>query len=90
MTSLADCKNLRTLNLSNQSDKAQVAYLAKKLNSQLDKPLQPYLKSSLFCSACGSNKRMFIGRRMPFLCQQCDAKRFSKLESEFEQLVLQA
>jgi len=90
VTCLADCKTLRSLILSNQFEKGQIAYLAKRLNSQLEKPLSSRFESSSFCASCGKPKHMFVGRKMPILCSGCDAARFQKLDEEFDRLVQQA
>ncbi|MGZ8271861.1 MAG: hypothetical protein ACXW1T_11570 [Methylophilus sp.] len=87
VTAIAECKMLRHLNLSNQFERKQLAYLAKHLNGQLEHPLPSYRESSLTCPKCNEKKFMFTGRKMPFLCQKCDSHRFNKLHNEFEELV---
>ncbi|MNZ81016.1 hypothetical protein D3C78_996710 [compost metagenome] len=87
ITVLAGCSNLKHLHLSSQFERAQVAFLAKRLNQQLAEPLTAYLDTNLRCEACDGRKVMFVGRRMPVLCRSCDAARFERHVSEFEQLV---
>lgn len=87
ITCLSRCRNLRNLHLSKNFDRGQYAFLAKHLNGQLDSPLTAHITSGIRCDHCGSDKAMFIGRRMPLLCRKCDARKFSKLEQEFENLV---
>ena len=86
ISKLADLKGLRRLVLSNQFERAQVAYLAKRLNPQLEAPLTAHVETNLACERCGSVKFMFTGRRMPFLCRACDFARFEKLTQEFATL----
>lgn len=90
ITSLAQCSHLRHLKLSNQFERAQVAFLASRLNEQLVEPLTAYVSTHLRCEKCNGLKSMFVGRRMPFLCRTCDSPRFEKLASEFEQMVIDA
>jgi len=90
ITPLASCSKLRHLHLSNQFDRKQVAFLAKRLNHQLKKPLTSNFSVGIPCSKCGKEKFMFIGRRMPCLCKVCDAVRFVKLDLEFTELVNKA
>jgi hypothetical protein len=86
ITSLATIRTLRHLQVSNQFDRVQFAYLAKHLNGQLDEPIGAYRKASRHCVKCGGEAYMFIGRRAPFLCRTCDAIRFERLTGEFEAL----
>lgn len=90
ITSLARCKHLRHLSLTNQFDRTQVAFLASRLNEQLVDPLTAYVKTPLRCVECNSLKSMFTGRKMPFLCPACDAPRFEKLTRQFEQMMVDA
>lgn len=90
ITVLARCAGLRDLQLSNQFDRGQFAYLAKHLNSQLLEPITAYRDTNATCKACGGKKSMFTGRRMPSLCQSCDAIRFDKHVAEFERLMGEA
>lgn len=90
ITVLAHCTGLRHLRLSNQFDRVQVAFLAKKLNAQLAEPLTSYIDTPLKCEKCDVHKSMFIGRRMPILCRDCDNALFRKRIREFEQLVRDA
>jgi hypothetical protein len=69
------------------SSAGNFAYLAKHLNGQLAEPMTGYVPTKLPCKKCGEDKVMFRGRRMPFLCGNCDAERFRKLEKEFASLV---
>jgi len=85
---LAELTRLRYLRLSNQFERAQVAFLAKRLNPRLETPLTASIEASLGCTRCGATALyMFTGRRMPFLCKSCDRARFEKLTAEFERLV---
>lgn len=84
ITVLARCKSLRRLQLSNQFDRAQVAFLAKRLNPQLDEPLTAFRQTHLPCKTCGTHQCMITGRRMPILCPVCDQAKFAGLASEFE------
>lgn len=87
ITKLARCSQLRHLKLSNQFDRAQVAYLAKHLNEQLVEPLSSHIASNIKCKTCNGNQTMLIGRRMPMLCQACNDKQFTRYVDEFNQLV---
>jgi hypothetical protein len=87
ITSLARCAQLRHLHLSNQFDRSQFAYLASRLNAQLETPITSHTEASLLCKHCDSKQVMFAGRRMPFLCRACDRPKFEKLVGEFEALV---
>jgi hypothetical protein len=87
VTILAKCTQLRHLKLSNQFDRSQVAYLAKHLNEQLVEPLTSHIGSNIKCKTCNGNQSMFIGRRMPMLCQACNDKQFTRYVDEFNQLV---
>ena len=90
ITSLARCKNLRHLRLTNQFDRTQIAFLASRLNEQLVEPLTAYVKIHLRCVKCSSLKSMFTGRKMPFLCPVCDAQRHEKFTRQFEQMIVDA
>lgn len=90
ITSLARCSNLRHLSLTNQFHRAQVAFLANRLNAQLAEPLTAQVKTHLRCVRCDGCTSMFTERRMPFLCPVCDAPRFEKLTRQFEQMVVEA
>jgi hypothetical protein len=90
ITSLARCSHLRHLSLTNQFDRAQVAFLASRLNHQLVEPLTASITTHLRCKQCDGHTSMFTGRRMPFLCPACDALRFEKLTWQFEQMVANA
>lgn len=87
ITCLAKCRKIRHLNLSNKFEKKQFAYLAKRLNNQLENPITSHTEVNLKCLKCNKNKFMFTGLKMPFLCQHCDAVRFEKLHIEFGELV---
>jgi hypothetical protein len=84
---LSRCKNLRSLDLSNKFERGQFACLAKHLNPQLADPITGYVSTKLSCEKSGGKKAMFRGRRMPFLCADCDGEKFRKLEDEFAALV---
>ena len=79
--------NLRTLMLSNEFDRAQFAYLAKKLNAQLEKPISACAKLNISCRECGGALYRFTGRRMPVLCTLCDRDRFERLLRQFDELM---
>ncbi|WP_220800377.1 hypothetical protein [Mitsuaria sp. WAJ17] len=87
---IAKCTQLRHLKLSNQFERAQVAYLAKHLNEQLVEPLTSHVVSGIKCKTCDGNLAMFIGRRVPMLCQTCNRKQFTRYVDEFSQLVASA
>lgn len=78
--------NLRSLTLSGKEfERALLAHLAKRLNAQLDKPIVgSWEMKSAPCSKCGRPLHVFMGRRMPILCESCDKKRFEKLTREFQ------
>jgi len=78
ITCLARCSRLRHLQLSNQFEREQVAFLAKRLNAQLAEPLTAYFDTRLACEQCSGKKSMFVGRRMPILCSTCDTSRFER------------
>ena len=90
ITVLARCLALEHLSLSNQFERSQVAFLAKKMNHRLVEPISAGFETNLECEKCRGHKFMFAGRRMPILCRSCDATRFEKLLSEFERLVRDA
>jgi len=87
---LARCTGLRRLKLSNPFERAQVAFIASRLNAQLAQPLTACVETRVPCKKCAAPTSMFSGRRMPFLCPDCDRKRFEKLTGEFDQLVREA
>lgn len=72
------------LEVSNQFPREQYAFLAGKMNLRLKQKIEAFRKSHLACPVCNSEKFMFMGRRMPFLCKNCESEKFSKLCSEFE------
>jgi len=78
---------LRSLKLSGKEfDRAQFAFLAHKLNAQLEDPIPSSLEiKGAPCRKCGRPLHIFMGRRMPTLCESCDEKRFKKLTEEFQQ-----
>ncbi|PUA28860.1 MAG: hypothetical protein B0W54_10625 [Cellvibrio sp. 79] len=84
---LAECKNLKKLTISNQFEKKQYAYLAKKLNIQLQTPIVAAKQASSTCGKCGQKKYMLTGRKMPFLCSDCDKKKFEKLTNDFHEMI---
>ena len=84
ITPLACCTKLRRLHLALRFERKQLAFLANRLNAQLETPITPHMESSLRCKQCDSEKFMFAGYRMPILCRDCDRRRFDKLVDEFE------
>ncbi|WP_329742866.1 hypothetical protein [Dyella sp. A6] len=87
ITGLSDCSQLRQLDLSNQFERQQFAYLAKHLNAQLEQPICAHRPTSLTCEKCGIGKRLVTGRRGPLLCPACDRARLAKAEIEFAKLM---
>ena len=80
--------NLRSLRLSwKEFERAQFAYLAKRLNAQLDEPVVGSREMQSALCKCGSKLHLFCGRRMGMLCPVCNAKKFQKLTEEFENSV---
>ena len=63
---------LKSLTLSSQFDRMQLADLSKKLNAQLEKPNAAYAKINASCRKCGGALYLFTGRRIPVLCMHCD------------------
>jgi hypothetical protein len=79
--------NLRILTLSNEFERAQFAYLAKRLNAQLAEPISACAKLNVSCPKCGGELFRFTGRRMPTLCAVCERDRFERLVGQFEELL---
>jgi hypothetical protein len=76
---------LRSLRLSGKEfERAQLAYLAKRLNPQLDEPQVGSWEMKASPCKCGQNLHVFMGRRMGALCPVCDEKKFNRLLEEFE------
>lgn len=76
---------LRSLRMSGREfERAQFAYLAKRLNPQLDEPIVGSWEMSSALCKCGRKLHLFMGRRMGMLCEFCDQKRFEKLTEEFQ------
>ena len=90
ITPLASLGSLRQLNLSNQFDRTQFAFLAKRLNAQLENKIEACSATNQACQKCGLAKYMFTGRKQPILCRHCDAPRFTKLTDQFLALVAAA
>jgi Leucine-rich repeat (LRR) protein len=90
ITPLAGCTRLRRLHLSMRFDRKQLAFLANRLNAQLETPIASHMESGLRCDQCDREKFMFAGHRMPILCRDCDRRRFDKLVDEFEAMVRDA
>ncbi|HKF50011.1 MAG TPA: hypothetical protein VKB38_21790 [Terracidiphilus sp.] len=65
---------------------AHLAFLAGRLNSQLEKPIEPGQRLNVPCSKCGGALYRFAGYRMPTLCEACDKARFRNLTAEFARL----
>ena len=87
ITPLAACTKLRRLHLSLRFERRQLAFLANRLNAQLETPITSLMESGLPCNRCGSEKFMFAGHRVQTLCRDCDRPRFDKLVDEFEKMV---
>jgi hypothetical protein len=77
---------LRSLRLSGREfERAQLAYLAKRLNAQLDNPIVgSWEMKSAPCRKCGKPLHVFMGRRMGMLCAFCDERKFVNLTEEFQ------
>ncbi len=82
---------LRSLRLSGKEfERAQFAYLAKRLNAQLDEPIVgSWVMNYAFCK-CGSKYQLFTGRRMGMLCPVCNEKKFKKLTEDWERMIQEA
>lgn len=79
--------HLRSLDVWNHNvDRAQLAWIAGKLNPQLEQPISAHRKLSVPCKKCGGSLYRFVGYRMPIVCERCDETRFRKLVAEFELL----
>lgn len=78
---------LRNLTLSNEFERVQFAFLAKRLNAQLAEPIAAYAKLNVSCPKCGGELFRFTGRRMPTLCSACERDRFDRLLQQFEDLL---
>ena len=90
ITSLARCSKLRRLELSMRWDRQQFAFLAGRLNAQLETPLVSHMQSGLRCKRCDSEKFMFVGHPVVTLCRDCDRRRFDKLVDDFEATIRNA
>jgi len=81
---------LRSLKIWNHNiDRAQVAFIAGKLNPQLQQPITAHRKVGV-CQKCGGSLYRFVGYRMPMVCERCNEKRFRRLVDEFERLMTSA
>jgi len=88
ITFLASLPKLRDLSVAiNGFDRKQFAYLAKRLNPQLESPITASKKTNSSCPKCGNSFFFFIGKRMPYLCRSCEKDRFEKLALQFENLM---
>ena len=87
ITFLAQLPKLNRLVLSSTFDWKQFAFLAKRLNGQLEVPITASTKMKMPCRSCGGSLSLFIGKRRPLLCESCDRKRFEKLTRQFEEQV---
>ena len=77
--------NLRALRLSmKEFERSQFAYLAKRLNPQLEEPIASSMEMKYANCKCGGHLHLFTGRRMGMLCPVCDSKKFEKLTEEFQ------
>lgn len=90
ITPLARCTKLRRLHLSLRFERKQLAFLANRLNAQLETPITSHMESGLPCTRCDSEKFMFAGHRVQILCRDCDRPRFDKLVNEFEAMARDA
>jgi hypothetical protein len=87
VTSIASLSSLRDLFIQRQFERAQLAYLAKKLNPQLKIPITAYRETQAPCPRCSRSMCVFTGRRMPILCRACDTGKFERLTRQFEKLM---
>ena len=87
ITGIASLPKLRELSLPNAFDRKQFAFLAKRMNDQLDLPISANRKMNVSCRTCGQSLFHFIGKRMPTLCKVCDRERFEKMTIQFEDLM---
>ena len=79
---------LRSLRLSGKAfERVQLAYLAKRLNAQLDEPIEGNLELKAAPCKCGQNFHVFMGCRMGMLCPVCHEKKFKKLTEEWERMI---
>jgi hypothetical protein len=80
---LARCRNLRALELSNQFETAEYAYLSVALPGTACQHFAPYVPLGV-----GGMKAdvMVVGRRKPFLDSKRDADRLARYVAEFEHL----
>jgi hypothetical protein len=77
--------NLRSLRLSmKEFERSQFAYLAKRLNAQLEEPIVSSMEMKYANCKCGRHLHLFVGRRMGMLCEFCHEKKFKKLTEEFQ------
>jgi hypothetical protein len=87
ITFLASLPKLRELTLSNSFDRKQFAFLASKLNAQLNSPISASREMNLPCTKCGKPLSCFIGKRQPSVCKNCDRTRFERLTTEFQEIM---
>jgi hypothetical protein len=90
LTFVAGLSELRHLDVSSNFERTQLAYLAKRLNDQLEDPIRASRELGISCQKCGERLVLFVGRRMPAVCRSCDSVRFDRLTVEFEALVAAA
>ena len=87
ITLIASLPKLRKLFSSYTFDRKQFAFLAKRLNAQLDSPISASIEANVPCGTCGQPLSYFIGKRTPAVCRSCDCKKFEKLTGEFKDLI---
>ena len=78
--------NLKSLGLSNEFERSQFAYMAKKLNAQLRRPILASRDLHVPCAKCGGALHLFTGRQMPIICKDCNERKFQKMTEQFDQL----
>lgn len=86
VTPIASISSLKDLSIYHRFDRKQLAFLAKRLNSQLITPMSAYIETHVPCSKCNTPMCVFIGRRMPILCRACEPDKFERLTRQFEEL----
>src|SRR5689334_1367125 len=90
ITPIASVSNLRDLTISSKLEHKQLAFLAKRLNPQLVRPITAYLELNSVYPKCRGPLYVFIGRKMPLLCKTCKNEEFERLPLQFERLVAES